>query len=148
MLYNYKGYGLSIGTLIAGYDKLGPGLYYVDNDGTRLTSDYFSCGSGSPYAYSILDSEYKYDMTKEEAIDLGRKAIYHATYRDAASGGINNRKSYIYLKKPISLFSLFPWTGWLDFPWSHRRLGIARKVQTKDKLIPCSLVFANKVYLI
>lgn len=95
MLYNYKGYGLSLGTLIAGYDKLGPGLYYVDDEGTRLTGDYFSSGSGSPYAYAILDNEYRYDLNKEEAIELGRKAIYHATYRDAASGGINNRKCLI-----------------------------------------------------
>ncbi|EUB57790.1 Proteasome subunit beta type-5 [Echinococcus granulosus] len=90
MLYNYKGYGLSLGSLIVGYDKLGPGLYYVDNDGTRLTGDYFSSGSGSPHAYAILDGEHRYDMTTQEAIDLGRKAIYHATYRDPASGGINN----------------------------------------------------------
>lgn len=92
MLYNYKGYGLSLGSLIAGYDDLGAGLYYVDNDGTRLTGDYFSAGSGSPHAYAILDGEYRFDLTDEEAINLGRKAIYHATYRDPASGGINNRK--------------------------------------------------------
>jgi 20S proteasome subunit beta 5 len=30
MAYNYKGMGLSMGTMIAGYDKKGPGLYYVD----------------------------------------------------------------------------------------------------------------------
>ena len=30
MAYHYKGMGLSMGTMIAGYDKKGPGLYYVD----------------------------------------------------------------------------------------------------------------------
>ena len=34
--FSYKGRGLSMGTMIAGYDKTGPALYYVDNDGTRL----------------------------------------------------------------------------------------------------------------
>ena len=29
-------------------------------------------------------------MTSEEAIDLGRRAIYHATFRDAYSGGVVN----------------------------------------------------------
>jgi len=29
-------------------------------------------------------------MTDEEAVDLGRRAIMHATYRDAGSGGICN----------------------------------------------------------
>ena len=32
-LYSYRGYGLSVGTMIAGWDKTGPQLYYVDNDG-------------------------------------------------------------------------------------------------------------------
>jgi hypothetical protein len=38
-LYSYRGYGLSVGTMIAGWDKTGPQLYYVDNDGA------FSCFS-------------------------------------------------------------------------------------------------------
>nr|CUU98261.1 hypothetical transcript [Hymenolepis microstoma] len=75
ILYNYKGYGLSLGTLIVGYDKMGPGLYYVDNNGTRLTGDYFSAGSGSPYAYSILDAEHRFDMTMDEAIELGQEKL-------------------------------------------------------------------------
>jgi hypothetical protein len=29
-----------------------------------------------------------FDLTDEEAYDLGRRAIYHATHRDAYSGGI------------------------------------------------------------
>merc|ERR1719320_2204760 len=33
MAYNYKGMGLSMGVMVAGYDKRGPGLYYVDSDG-------------------------------------------------------------------------------------------------------------------
>lgn len=33
-------------------------------------------------------SRYKYDMTVEEASELARRAIYHATYRDGASGGV------------------------------------------------------------
>ena len=33
---------------------------------------------------------WRFDMTDEEAIELGQQAIYHATYRDAYSGGMNN----------------------------------------------------------
>eukprot|EP00123_Amoebidium_parasiticum_P000529 comp11358_c0_seq1/m.5738 comp11358_c0_seq1/g.5738 ORF comp11358_c0_seq1/g.5738 comp11358_c0_seq1/m.5738 type:complete len:276 (-) comp11358_c0_seq1:50-877(-) len=90
MVYNYKGMGLSMGTMIIGYDKKGPGLFYVDNDGTRLRGDLFSVGSGSTYAYGVLDSEYKYDLSVDEAFELARRAIYHATYRDAMSGGSVN----------------------------------------------------------
>ena len=93
-LYGYKGYGLSVGTMITGWDKSGPALYYVDNDGTRLEAKaempYFSVGSGSTYAYGVLDAGYRWDMTTAEAVDLGQRAIYHATHRDAYSGGVNN----------------------------------------------------------
>jgi len=86
----YRGYGLSMGTMVVGWDETGPQLYYVDNDGTRLKGNVFSVGSGSTYAYGVLDNYYRKDLTVEEAIDLGKRAIYHATHRDAASGGINN----------------------------------------------------------
>jgi len=86
--YNYKGMGLSMGIMIAGYDKRGPGLYYVDSDGERTSGQVFSVGSGSIFAYGVLDQGYSYDLEDEAAYDLGRRAIYHATFRDAASGGI------------------------------------------------------------
>ena len=66
----------------------GPGLYYVDSDGTRTDGKVFSVGSGSIYAYGVLDKGYREDLTDEEAYDLGRRSIYHATFRDAASGVI------------------------------------------------------------
>jgi len=87
---SYRGYGLSMGTMITGWDETGPQLYYVDDDGTRLHGKYFSVGSGSTYAYGVLDTYYKPDLTLEEAIDLGKRAIYHACHRDAMSGSINN----------------------------------------------------------
>ena len=68
----------------------GPQLFYVDSDGQRLKADLFSVGSGSTYAYGVLDSEYDYDMPVEKAIDLARRSIFHATFRDAYSGGVVN----------------------------------------------------------
>jgi 20S proteasome subunit beta 5 len=53
--YQYRGYGLSMGTMITGWDKTGPQLYYVDNDATRIHGDLFSVGSGSTFAYGVLD---------------------------------------------------------------------------------------------
>ena len=72
----------------------GPGLYYVDSSGTRFPGNLFSVGSGSPYAYGVLDADYKWDLTVEEAYDLGNRGIYHATHRDGASGGICRSKSF------------------------------------------------------
>jgi 20S proteasome subunit beta 5 len=90
IMYSYKGYGLSMGTMVAGWDHTGPNLFMVDNDGTRLKGNRFSVGSGSMFAYGVLDSGYRPDMSEEEACELGRRSIYHATHRDAYSGGIIN----------------------------------------------------------
>lgn len=76
--------------MICGWDKTGPNIFYVDSDGTRLKGHMFSVGSGSTFAYGVLDQGYSYEMSVEEAIELGKKSIYHATHRDAASGGVIN----------------------------------------------------------
>ena len=72
-----------MGTMVAGWDLNGPGLYYVDSEGTRLKGQRFSVGSGSLFASRVLDQGYKWDLSVKEACELGRRAIYHATYRDA-----------------------------------------------------------------
>jgi len=87
-LYYNRELSLSIGTMIIGYDKLcGPSIYYIDNTGMRVRGDMFAVGSGSTFALGILDTEKHPNMTKNEAIALGIKAIRHATVRDAFSGG-------------------------------------------------------------
>lgn len=90
VLYNYKGMGISVGTMIAGFDKSGPSIYYVDAEGMRCKGKSFSIGSGSLGAYGVMDTFYKSKMTDQEAMDLGRKAIMHATIRDIGSGGLCN----------------------------------------------------------
>ncbi|GAA5868424.1 hypothetical protein JCM1840_006991 [Sporobolomyces johnsonii] len=90
LVYSYKGMGLSMGTMICGWDKTGPALFYVDSDGTRLKGDLFSVGSGSTFAYGVLDQGYRYDLTDEEAQELGRRSIYAAGHRDAFSGNTVN----------------------------------------------------------
>ena len=47
--YQYKGYGLSMGTMICGWDATGPQIYYVDSDGDRIHHHLFSVGSGSTF---------------------------------------------------------------------------------------------------
>jgi 20S proteasome alpha/beta subunit len=36
----------------------------------------------------VLDSYYKWEMTMEQSIALGKRAINEAAYNDAASGGV------------------------------------------------------------
>jgi 20S proteasome subunit beta 5 len=90
-LYQNRGLGLSVGTMIMGFDHDGPPrIYYVDNTGVRIEGDMFAVGSGSTFALGILDTERRHGLTEDEAVDLGIKAIRHATFRDAFSGGFIN----------------------------------------------------------
>ncbi|XP_041092671.1 proteasome subunit beta type-11a [Polyodon spathula] len=86
-LARFKGTELCVAATLCGWDRAGPALHYVYSDGTRLEGQLFSVGSGSPYAYSVLDREYRFDMSVPEAYALARNAVYHATHRDAYSGG-------------------------------------------------------------
>ncbi|KAK4058491.1 Proteasome subunit beta type-5 [Microbotryomycetes sp. JL221] len=90
LVYSYKGMGLSMGTMICGWDKTGPALFYVDSDGTRLKGDLFSVGSGSTFAYGVLDQGHHPDLTDEQAYELGLRSIYAAGHRDAFSGNTVN----------------------------------------------------------
>lgn len=67
IINHYKGMGLSMGMMLAGYDKKGPGLYYIDSEGSRTTGKVFSVGSGSLYAYGVLDSGYNWDLSDKDA---------------------------------------------------------------------------------
>ena len=73
--------------MVAGWDESGPGRSYVDSAGQRTRGKLFSVGSGSLYAYGVLDEGYRWDLSVDEAVELGQRSIYHATFRDAASGG-------------------------------------------------------------
>jgi len=64
IVYSYRGMGLSMGTMVCGWDKQGPGLYYVDSDGTRMTNHMFSVGSGSMYAYGVMDEVSRSDSRR------------------------------------------------------------------------------------
>ncbi|XP_038596990.1 proteasome subunit beta type-11 [Tachyglossus aculeatus] len=87
MLHRYQGLELCVATVLCGWDRSGPALFYVYSDGTLLPGTVFSVGSGSPYAYSVLDRGYRYDMEPHEAYALARRAVAHAARRDAYSGG-------------------------------------------------------------
>uniref|UniRef100_A0A8C6UAW6 Proteasome subunit beta n=1 Tax=Neogobius melanostomus TaxID=47308 RepID=A0A8C6UAW6_9GOBI len=69
-----------------GSTDYGPKLIYVCSDGARLQGDVFSVGSGSPYAYGVLDRDLKWNLSVPEAVSLAREAVFRATHRDAYSG--------------------------------------------------------------
>lgn len=75
------------GFLLGGKDNTGFYLYDVGPDGSVLPhDDYITDGSGMVYAFGVLDTLYKKDMTMAEGIKLGIKAINAAMQRDTATG--------------------------------------------------------------
>lgn len=87
LLHECHNKDICVATLLCGWDHTGPRLHYVYSDGTCYSGDVFSVGSGSPYAYSVLDGAYRYDLPIPEAFALARQAVAHAAHRDAYSGG-------------------------------------------------------------
>lgn len=89
-------------------------MFYVDSEGQRLKGNLFSVGSGSTFAYGVLDQVcgsspnsllkldsvfllpltciqgYSYDLSDEDAQELGRRSIIAAGHRDAFSGNTCN----------------------------------------------------------
>ncbi|KYO38920.1 proteasome subunit beta type-11 [Alligator mississippiensis] len=86
-LWRRRGEGLSLGAALCGWDRGGPALWYVADDGTRLAMAAVAVGSGSPYAYGVLDGAYREDLALGPAVALARRAVAQAARRDAYSGG-------------------------------------------------------------
>ncbi len=81
--------------IIAGYDQQ-PAIYSIDAFGGYDNLDkFYSTGSGSPFAYGVLEAEYKENLPTEDAIALAIKAIKSAIERDIGSGGKGFSVAYI-----------------------------------------------------
>lgn len=74
--------------IVGGVDKSGSHVYSVDPVGGAEPDKYTSTGSGSPMAYGVLEDGFKPDMTREEAVDLAKRAIKASRERDIFSGGV------------------------------------------------------------
>ena len=76
--------------LVGVIDHDGPQLYNIDMFGTLTKEEYYSTGRGSPVAYGILESEFKNDLTVEEAMPIAVKSVYGAILRNSGTGdGLN-----------------------------------------------------------
>lgn len=77
--------------ILGGKDSSGFYLYDVFADGSLTQcTDFISSGSGSVFAFGVLETLYKPDITVEDGIKLIVKCVNAALQRDSASGnGIN-----------------------------------------------------------
>lgn len=75
-----------VGLLIGGMDPKGAHVFSLDAVGGSIEDKFVSVGSGSPYAYGILEEHYHEEMSTGEAVDVAIKALNAAMKRDSASG--------------------------------------------------------------
>ncbi len=61
-------------------------LYSVFADGSAIIDKFTTSGSGMELALSVLDNEYRKDMSADEAVKLAVKAINTAIKRDIFTG--------------------------------------------------------------
>jgi len=76
-----------VGFMLAGRDDKGYHLYDIGVDGSLgLQDEYYSEGSGSEFAFGVLEAGYNKDMFVDEGVKLALKALNSALQRDVASG--------------------------------------------------------------
>jgi proteasome beta subunit len=87
ILNQSKYYPYMVQLLVGGCDTA-PHIYSVDAAGGSVEDIFASTGSGSPFVYGVLETQYTKDMKVDDGIDLVIKAISAAKQRDSASGGM------------------------------------------------------------
>ncbi|MDR2545851.1 MAG: archaeal proteasome endopeptidase complex subunit beta [Methanobrevibacter sp.] len=77
---------LYVQTLLGGIDENGASIYSLDPAGGMIKDTFMSTGSGSLFAYGVLEDRFKDGLTVEEGIDVAIRAINSAIERDTFSG--------------------------------------------------------------
>lgn len=75
-----------VGLIMGGIDSSGGHVFGLDSAGGSIRDDFISVGSGSVFAYGVLEDHFKKNMTTDEGINLSIRALNAAMRRDSASG--------------------------------------------------------------
>ncbi|HSG83851.1 MAG: proteasome subunit beta [Nitrosopumilus sp.] len=85
MMYERRYFPLLTQVIVGGVvDK--PIMYTLDPLGSVLPDEYAAVGTGAEMALGVLDPQFKSNMSKDEAVDLAKRAVRAAALRDSASG--------------------------------------------------------------
>jgi len=85
MLFKYQGH-VGAALILGGYDINGPQLFTIYPHGSTDKLPYVTMGSGSLNAMAIMESQWKKDMNRQEAIQLVHDAICAGIFNDLGSG--------------------------------------------------------------
>jgi proteasome beta subunit len=80
------GMPLPLQALIGGFDDTGSHVFNLDPFGSLTEEKVVSTGSGSPFAYGVLEDRFKEDCSIEEMLPVVVSAVDSAMKRDTASG--------------------------------------------------------------
>jgi len=72
--------------ILGGVDLRGGHVFSVDPAGGSIEDKYVSVGSGSTFAYGIMEEGYTQAMTVSDGVDLAIRGLTVAMKRDSASG--------------------------------------------------------------
>ncbi len=72
--------------ILGGVDLKGGHVFSIDPAGGSIEDRYVSVGSGSTFAYGILEEGYSRDMSMADGVDLALRGLTVAMKRDSASG--------------------------------------------------------------
>ena len=92
VLFNQRTFPFFVQIILAGVDKTKDEgqIYNIDLFGSMTSEKFISTGSGSPVAYGYLETEFKENLTVNDAYKIAIQAIAAAIRRNSGTGdGIN-----------------------------------------------------------
>ncbi|CAI4216642.1 unnamed protein product [Parascedosporium putredinis] len=84
-LFRYQGH-IGAYLVVAGVDPTGTHLFTVHAHGSTDKLPYVTMGSGSLAAMSVFETQWKPDLTRDEAVELCSQAILSGIFNDLGSG--------------------------------------------------------------
>jgi proteasome beta subunit len=72
--------------VLGGVDAKGGHVFSIDAAGGLIEDKFVSVGSGSPFAYGLVEDGYSRDLSTSDAVDLALRGLTAAMKRDSASG--------------------------------------------------------------
>jgi proteasome beta subunit len=80
------GMPLPMQALVGGFDETGPHVFNLDPYGSLIEEKMVSTGSGSPFAYGVLEAEFSENSSVQEMLPVVVRAVDAAMKRDVNSG--------------------------------------------------------------
>jgi proteasome beta subunit len=86
ILFSQRYFPMIVQAVVGGFSKDGARVFSIDPLGSSIEDKMVATGSGSPVAYGVLEDAYRENMSLEEAVKVGIRAMKAALERDAVTG--------------------------------------------------------------